>query len=707
MYTNAYYKGQELGDLLFKKNHTLNKVNIQGLFSGVTQGLWLDPNDLNFAKIKWRRNLLTYTQDFSNSNWVVADSSIQTGFLAPDGTLTATKFIPNTNSNQYHGKYYTLTNMLTIGKTYTASVYAKAGEYSFLSIGDTANSTYGASFNLSNGTFASSQTTTNSLNVVANMIPVSNGWYRCSVSFTSVGQPPAINSSRVINLRVFSASGEQGYAGDNIKGLYIWGAQVEQGNLSNYQAFTDFNSEFIQAFPYHTLYQDAYGTIPVTSNNQPVALVIDKSRGLSRSNNISLSSVATKTIDGTIATQLLLGTQYIGKWYYIEFTINSMAATNNVVIDGGTGGTSFYLPNNSIGNIKCYILVGSGGSLRVLGLSSSRYDISNIIVEEAAGNHAYQTTSSMRPIFRFTNILSSTENIINGTFNTDASNWTPNGNPTYSVSSGVLNITATGSTGGLYQDITTVIGKTYEMNFVPTGKAYLVVYPNTTFTSPYFSAIVGLKTFVATSTTTRIYVCCDGTNTGTVDNISIKEVTGNYYDKNSIEFDGVDDYLVTNSVDYTTISNMCIFAGVRKLTDSATSIVAELSTSADINAGAFYFAAPVTTAGAGYRVFIKGTTTITAIAAPIASYPAPRTDVITIVSQLATPTLSMRVSGVALTPTTTLVGGNYGNYPIYIGRRGGSTLPFTGRIYGLMIIGTIESDTTITGIENIITKRIT
>jgi hypothetical protein len=31
--------------------------------------------------------------------------------------------------------------------------------------------------------------------------------------------------------------------------------------------------------------------------------------------------------------------------------------------------------------------------------------------------------------------------------------------------------------------------------------------------------------------------------------------------------------------------------------------------------------------------------------------------------------------------------GNFGNYPLYIGSRGGSSLPFNGQIYSMIIVG--------------------
>jgi len=47
----------------------------------------------------------------------------------------------------------------------------------------------------------------------------------------------------------------------------------------------------------------------------------------------------------------------------------------------------------------------------------------------------------------------------------------------------------------------------------------------------------------------------------------------------------------------------------------------------------------------------------------------------------------MRVDGVQVASTSGGATGNFGNYPLYIGSRGGSALRFNGRIYSLIVRG--------------------
>jgi hypothetical protein len=64
----------------------------------------------------------------------------------------------------------------------------------------------------------------------------------------------------------------------------------------------------------------------------------------------------------------------------------------------------------------------------------------------------------------------------------------------------------------------------------------------------------------------------------------------------------------------------------------------------------------------------------------------------------AVPTLAVASAGPAGT-------GNFGNYPLYIGRRGGTTLPFNGHIYGLIVRGAATTDAKITQTEKWLAKK--
>jgi hypothetical protein len=56
------------------------------------------------------------------------------------------------------------------------------------------------------------------------------------------------------------------------------------------------------------------------------------------------------------------------------------------------------------------------------------------------------------------------------------------------------------------------------------------------------------------------------------------------------------------------------------------------------------------------------------------------------------PSLILRVNGSQVASSTSTQGtGNYGNYPLYLFRRGGTTFPLNGRCYGLIVRGAQSS----------------
>jgi hypothetical protein len=65
-----------------------------------------------------------------------------------------------------------------------------------------------------------------------------------------------------------------------------------------------------------------------------------------------------------------------------------------------------------------------------------------------------------------------------------------------------------------------------------------------------------------------------------------------------------------------------------------------------------------------------------------------------------------RLNGAAPTTSTGDKGaGNFGNYPLYIGSRGGSSLFFDGRIYGLIVRGATSTAQEISDTETFLADR--
>lgn len=173
--------------------------------------------------------------------------------------------------------------------------------------------------------------------------------------------------------------------------------------------------------------------------------------------------------------------------------------------------------------------------------------------------------------------------------------------------------------------------------------------------------------------------------------------TGAYY----LAFDGADDFLQTSNIDFTSTNKVSLFAGVRKLSDAARAIVCELGAAGK---NTFLLQAPPS-AGSPTVSFNSGATILSGD--NVGGVSAPVSLVLTAKSDIANDYITIVANNSANTPVISDQGaGNYGNYPLYIGRRGGTSIPFNGHIYGIICIGKLVSDSETTAIEKELAKRL-
>lgn len=144
-----------------------------------------------------------------------------------------------------------------------------------------------------------------------------------------------------------------------------------------------------------------------------------------------------------------------------------------------------------------------------------------------------------------------------------------------------------------------------------------------------------------------------------------------------LKFDGVDDYLLSGSINAGTNKGQ-ILSGIRKILE-LTEIVAETGGGGDI--GSFHVA---NLSSASYQAYTVGSAAGGQTAT--SSVAAPSTNVVCNFSDISAPFVRLRVNGVQTAENTgTLGSGNFGNLPIYIGVRNVTTFPFSGNIYGLIV----------------------
>ncbi len=140
--------------------------------------------------------------------------------VAPDGTNTAVAMFETTN-NYFHRAYNTASFLN--GNTYTQSVFLKSigGRAGQLTMTSSGFGTIHANFDLVNGVVGTKN------NCESQITPVGNGWYRCSITATAIGDSGG--DASVVSVTSPTSTRLQNYAGDTSKGLLVYGLQVEQG----------------------------------------------------------------------------------------------------------------------------------------------------------------------------------------------------------------------------------------------------------------------------------------------------------------------------------------------------------------------------------------------------------------------------------------------------------------------------------------------
>jgi hypothetical protein len=165
-----------------------------------------------------RSNIILQSQVLGTT-WTTNRASISSNAVeAPDGSITAEKLTEDNTAGATHNIGQVVAASAV---AYTFSIHAKAAERTrFLLFATTASKGYG--FDLSAGT----PLAVTGISAPTNwgMVPAGNGWYRCFVTMTQGASSPTWSVYLVTNTTT-------SYNGDNASGLYLWGAQLETGNI--------------------------------------------------------------------------------------------------------------------------------------------------------------------------------------------------------------------------------------------------------------------------------------------------------------------------------------------------------------------------------------------------------------------------------------------------------------------------------------------
>ncbi len=204
-------------------------------------------------------------------------------------------------------------------------------------------------------------------------------------------------------------------------------------------AFRNFNQQILKLFvngeqgffydpnDLSTMFQDYAGTIPVTAVGPPVAIILDKSKELSlgfervTNGNFSNGVTSWKGINGAdevVANGFLNFTSVSvanpngyqngvfepNKSYKVSFRVANYASGHvYLVAYSSTPSETVSTVQVSTNGVYTTTIKSPPNATGVLGIrvgSVSTLSITDVSVKEVLGNHAYQTTSSARPILQ-------------------------------------------------------------------------------------------------------------------------------------------------------------------------------------------------------------------------------------------------------------------------------------------------------------------
>lgn len=427
-----------------------------------------------------------------------------------------------------------------------------------------------------------------------------------------------------------------------------------------------------------TMYQDAAGTIPVTAVGQPVGKILDKS---GRGNHATQSTTASRpTLSARV--NLLTKTEQFNDAAWLK--TNATIAANAVVAPDGTTTADTFIP-------------GAGtvfGSSSGVYFNSLNYFSQGVSV--AAATYKYRLRVKYAGYDR-AQLRVSESSSLGGTNQAITRVLLSNGAVLTQAGTGNLtNATAAcARTDDGWCDITL----TFTSGAAQTLYFGIWAWNTTAITS---DGVKGLHIWGA-----DLRVANESANLPTYQRVN----TNTDYDTAGFPyyllFDGVDDSLVTANINFSATDKMTVLTADHSAWDNATRVITGLSNSVIANDGTFWLTSYDYAYSATSMAYLRGNLRGAAVYGPdqrtlgvrrlVRSF---RFDISKDV--LANETL-IRLNGVPTpltgTPLDPSAGsGNFGNWPLYIGRVGGS-YPFSGRLYGLIVRGAATDDSHLTHAE--------
>jgi len=309
-----------VGDFNFTRSGSATRINSQGLIETVGNGV----SRLNYPMIDGkvvgcphhilepaRLNRVTNSEEFTGNlvNLTVNRNQI----ISPNGTLNADRILDSNGNGEHFISNGGFSGSIVNGTDYVVSCFFKSDGTGGQGVVRTyVGAWIYAIFNLDNGIISTVKSGGN-----AKMEDYGNGWYRCSLSVTAVGDYP----STFVQIGIGNSLNQFSYQGASSLGNYFWGVQFEQGSYETSYIPTNGSTVTRSA-------ETANGSGDAATFNDSEGVLMAEFKGLSSSDtsNRRLGITKNGTYEGV---RLQMGNGTIGATLY-DGTTNQYSKSVNI-----------------------------------------------------------------------------------------------------------------------------------------------------------------------------------------------------------------------------------------------------------------------------------------------------------------------------------------------------------------------------------------